>query len=61
MKLSENEKRIIKAKLTAAKDLADEAYNLIRTKDDCGESDLAVHVDSVRNDLDDTIDIVKTV
>lgn len=61
MELTESEKRRIKAKLTAALELLAEAYNIVRESDSDGNSDLAVHVDSVRNDLDDTIDIVKTV
>ena len=60
MKLSENEKRIIETKLIAALELLAEAYNIVRESDSDGNSDLAVHVDSVHNDLDDTIDIVKT-
>lgn len=61
MKLSKNEKRIIKVKLTAALELLAEAYNIVRESDSDGNSDLAVHVDSVHNDIDDTIDILKRV
>lgn len=61
MKLSENEKRAIKTKLIKVQELMTEAYNLIRRRDIDGESDLAIHVDSIHNDIDDTIDILKTV
>ena len=61
MELSEKEKRVIEAKLIKAQELMAEAYNFIRDRDIDGESDLAIHVDSVHNDIDDTIDILKTV
>ena len=59
MELTENKKKRIKAKLTAAMELMAEAYYIVRESDINGESDLAVHIDSVRNDIDDTIDILK--
>ncbi len=61
MKLTENEKRVIKKKLIKAQELMGEAYNFIRERDIDGESDLAIHVDSIHNDIDDTIDILKNV
>ena len=59
MNLTESEKKKIKVKLTEAAWLLAEAHNLIREKDEKGESDLATHVDSIHNDIDDTIDILK--
>lgn len=59
MNLTESEKKKIKAKLTEAAWLLAEAHNLIREKDKKGESDLATHVDSIGNDIDDTIDILE--
>lgn len=59
MNLTESEKKKIKAKLAEAAWLLAEAHNLIREKDKKGESDLATHVDSIGNDIDDTIDILE--
>lgn len=59
MQLTESEKRRICEKLTAAKELLEEAYAIIRSKDTSGESHLAVRVDSNRNDIDDTIDTLE--
>ena len=59
MNLTESEKKKINVKLTEAAWLLAEAHNLIREKDKKGESDLATHVDSIGNDIDDTIDILE--
>ena len=61
MELTESEKKKIKDKLVVVSGILSEVYNLIRCRDEKGESELAVHVDSAYNDIDDTIGMVETV
>lgn len=54
-KLTKEEAEEISAKLRKAIALLDEAYAIVRKKDETGMSDLSLNISSDRNNIDDTL------
>lgn len=58
IKFSAEEAQAISDKLEAASKLLLEAENLVREKDEKGETELNIHIDSNYNDITDTLSIL---
>ena len=58
MLFKEKDGKRISAKLEKALEMLNDAYSIARGADKSGESDLSIHIDSIYNDLTDTMSIL---